>query len=429
MRPILFQIPLPSGAGVVLYYVVFMLTGAAFNACTTWFGGERAQRPPRREVLKSLVWGLGVGLLMAAAAHYFHHLQEQEFAALRARHESNPNSELAGQIAEHPFNPKLRAIPIHSFGTMLALGAVVAIALTVRRARKNNTVQPEMILDLGLVALLGGIVGARMLYFLQYPQHFGEDAGSKFVSLLQIWRGGLVYYGGLMGGVLAVLLYAKFRGGGWLRSEGIARPSVMRVLDVTAPAVVMGQAFGRVGCFMNGCCWGLGVGAGFPLACSFPRGSEAWKQHLEFGWIDVTAERSLHVHPTQLYAVGYCLLIYLFLEYMYYRRRTFEGRISALVLLTYPVFRFVNEYFRNDNPSFARDLIAWMPSLGTGSLRWPWFLDVESVFGHVSGSQVISVVLLLAGVAMYVGLSYAGRQASAEGAPDARAPTGARAAG
>jgi phosphatidylglycerol---prolipoprotein diacylglyceryl transferase len=430
MWPTLFHIPLPSGLGVLWYYLVLGCAAAIFNALTTYFGAPSAHgRPPRSEILKSAVWGLVVGLVLAAVAHYYHRHSEQEFLALerevRADKAAIEKDHRGGfrtdadlkeaqqrdlrlqQYRFHPFflvDGRPQGIPVYSFGAMLALGAVVTMALTVRRVRRNNTLNPETAIDLALVVFLAGVLGARVLFFLEYPDRFGQDSGSKFLDLLMIWKGGLIFYGGMAGAIVAVVFFTRWRlKGPWVDTLDADRPSVFRVLDLCAPATALGQAFGRVGCFLNGCCWGAHTD--LPWGVEFPHGSYAFKQHVDLKWINETAACSLPVHPTQLYEAGYLLLTYLFLEWMYYRRRRFDGRIACLLLIIYPVLRFINEYLRNDNPPFYNDLRQWMPNLLGNWPRGWWMMDPQSVFGGVSGSQVISVGLLILGASGYFWLS------------------------
>ena len=153
------------------------------------------------------------------------------------------------------------------------------------------------------------------------------------MGVTQVWGGGLVYYGGLIGAMVAMMIFARRRKKcPWAGGESYERPSFLMILDIAAPGVALGQACGRIGCFLNGCCWG--GKCALPWAVEFPQGSSPWQQHLENGWLTEAAKTSLPIHPTQLYAVFYLVCISLFLEYMYYRRRTFEGKIAALFLLT-----------------------------------------------------------------------------------------------
>jgi phosphatidylglycerol:prolipoprotein diacylglycerol transferase len=142
-------------------------------------------------------------------------------------------------------------IPIYGFGTMLFLAFVICTWLASRRAEKEG-IRKESLQDLAIWLFVGGIVGARLTFLL-----VEGDPGQSWVSRLQtalteffkIWDGGLVLYGSVIGGVVGYLLAYLFV----FRKQGL---SSWKFVDIVAPAMAVGLCLGRIGCFLNGCCYG-----------------------------------------------------------------------------------------------------------------------------------------------------------------------------
>jgi phosphatidylglycerol:prolipoprotein diacylglycerol transferase len=189
---------------------------------------------------------------------------------------------------------------------MVALGFLSGIVHWTRRARSEGW-PPEIGADLGLWTMVGGLIGARAAYV---AANWPEYRGAPF-SILRFDRGGLVYYGGFVGGVVAVAILARQR----------KRP-LLEMGDFAIGAVPLGHAIGRVGCFINGCCYGVPTAG--PLGC-----------------VVAGARR----HPVQLYEAMANLAIYLVL--LRARPRRTGGRL-ALYLMLYPPARFLLEFWRGD---------------------------------------------------------------------------------
>ncbi|MCP4592062.1 MAG: prolipoprotein diacylglyceryl transferase, partial [bacterium] len=155
-------------------------------------------------------------------------------------------------------NPELFTIPIvnlpvKSYGLMLMLGFLSAIWLGMRRAERVKA-SPDVILNCGIVALFAGVGGARIFYVVHYWKSNFAFYRNPLWEALNITSGGLEYLGGLIGAVVAVALYLMLHGRVFARKEG--RISLRLYLDLLAPIAMWGLAFGRAGCFLNGCCWG-----------------------------------------------------------------------------------------------------------------------------------------------------------------------------
>jgi len=219
----------------------------------------------------------------------------------------------------HPILLKLGPLTIYSYGLLVALGFLAGIGLAVWLAKKEG-IPTEQILDLAVYVLLASIIGARLFYVIE----FWRDFAGNPISVFYIWQGGLVFFGGLLFVILAVIAYARF-----------FKVPLFKVLDVIAPAAALGYALGRIGCFLNGCCYGIETN--LPWAVKFP------------------ALSGLR-HPTQLYASLSGLLILGLLLFIFYRKK-FDGQVFSLGLIFYAVYRFAIEFIRT-NPRYLLGLTA-----------------------------------------------------------------------
>ena len=220
----------------------------------------------------------------------------------------------------HPIAFKLGTWPLHWYGVLVALGFVAGLWTASRRAPRSG-LRPEQAADVGPWLIIGTILGARSLYVATYWKE--SFAGEPWKEIFMVQHGGLVFYGGLIGASLATILYCTFR-----------RVPLWRLADTLAPSIALGYVFGRIGCLMNGCCFGSQCS--LPWAITYPRGHETFKG-------DVPEL----VHPTQIYDALLSLGLYLFLAWLY-RRKKFDGQIFAVYLIGYAFTRSFVEYFRGD---------------------------------------------------------------------------------
>ena len=165
-------------------------------------------------------------------------------------------------VLPHVCEPE--GLPIRGYGTMLLVAVLAAIGLTIWRGRKLG-LDPDMLVMLSFWMILPGILGARLFYIIQYREDF-DTLG----SLLNFTKGGLVVYGSVIGGVVGLLVFVTRH-----------KLPLMAVCDLMAPSFMLGLAIGRLGCFLNGCCFG-GV-CDLPWAVEFPVGSPAHIHQLERG--------------------------------------------------------------------------------------------------------------------------------------------------
>ena len=164
-------------------------------------------------------------------------------------------------------------LPIRGYGMMLLVAVVSGVGMAVYRARRMG-IEPELIMSLAFWLFVSGIVGARLFYLIEYWDKLfaGKSLGQALVAAVSINEGGLVVYGMLVvgGGALLAFIY-------WYRVPGLA------LADLIAPSVAMGLAFGRIGCFLNGCCFG--GPCDLPWALSFPADSGPHEQQIRLGQV------------------------------------------------------------------------------------------------------------------------------------------------
>ena len=180
--------------------------------------------------------------------------------------------------------------PIYWYGIMIATAFLACIThLSVLGRREGRSY--SFVSDLGFWVMVSGIIGARIAYVLANPNYFMKD----FSLIFRVDQGGLIFYGGFAGGFVAAIIFAR-----------IHRINFLALCDYVASALPLGHAFGRLGCLINGCCYGA--------ACSLP-----WS----------IFQQGARRHPVQLYEVIANLVIYMFLFFAY-RRRKRNGEILAL---------------------------------------------------------------------------------------------------
>lgn len=217
----------------------------------------------------------------------------------------------------------LGPLPIHGFGLMVGLGFLFGLMAATRRAKAVG-IAPEAIHDLVFPwILLGGLFGARLLYVLTYWER--DFAGGSIFQIFELWRGGLVFYGGLVGAILMAMFRIHQK-----------RLPLWKVADCMAPGIALGHVFGRLGCFLNGCCYGHASDA--PWAIRFPSGT------IQSG--DGTLLNHA-VHPTQIYEAMLNLGLFGFLMWWHGRRR-FDGQVFGIYLVAYAVIRGFTELYRGD---------------------------------------------------------------------------------
>ncbi|HMP82157.1 MAG TPA: prolipoprotein diacylglyceryl transferase [Verrucomicrobiota bacterium] len=237
----------------------------------------------------------------------------------------------------HPIAFNLGSFPVYWYGVMLVLGILAGLWTSTRRAPLAG-IQGEKIADLGPWLILGAVIGGRTLFVLTYSDAVFRDPlypNAPWTEVFMIRRGGLIFYGGLIGAALACIIYCRVR-----------KLQLWKVADILAPGIALGYVFGRIGCFLNGCCFGSICQ--FPWAVRYPNQSSVWHDHFQSEKVGAL-ERSLPVHPSQIYDSLLNIGLYLTLAWMF-RRRKFDGQVFAAYLVLYAITRSFVELFRGDYP-------------------------------------------------------------------------------
>lgn len=231
-------------------------------------------------------------------------------------------------------------VTIHGYGLMIGLGVMAAILMGYFRAKRRGLSQ-DAVIDLCILVLICGFLGAKILYVLVSLPAFLAD------PLSVLGNEGFVVYGGIIGGVCAALIYCRRK-----------KIFFWDYFDLLAPSVALAQGFGRIGCFLSGCCYGRETQS--ILGVVFPVGS--------------MAPAGVKLLPTQLFSSAGDFLIALVLL-LYAKRSKRRGDVGALYLLLYGIGRFLVEFLRN---------------------------DVRGEVFFLSTSQFISIFAVLGAIALFV---------------------------
>jgi len=210
--------------------------------------------------------------------------------------------------------------PVYSYGAMISLGIIAGTALAWYLAKRDGTKFANSVLDLVLYVTVAGIIGARLLYVVFEWEYYGKN----LAEILALWHGGLSVQGAVLGGLLAVIYYCR-------RYE----LPFWEFGDYLAPGLFLGQAIGRFGCFLNGCCYGKPTESF--LGVVFPPGTDAY---FAFG--------ATPLLPSQLFEVAYNLIM-LGLLLLIVRKKPFNGFFVLSYFLFYSFGRFLIEFTRTNN--------------------------------------------------------------------------------
>jgi phosphatidylglycerol:prolipoprotein diacylglycerol transferase len=231
---------------------------------------------------------------------------------------------------------QLGPLSIRWYGVCVALGFLAAYQVAQRRGRVLG-LDPQVAPDVTLAAMIGGIGGARLLYVVQNWQ--AEFSGNPF-EVIAVWHGGLVFYGGFLGALVMIVAWSLYK-----------RWPLLLIGDMAAPALPLGHALGRIGCLLNGCCFGRpwegAAGVTYPgFTVDGLLNGPLYIQRL-LGVVPLEAEACQPVFPIQLVDAAGNLAICGILLYLG-RRRECRGRLFPLYLLFYASMRFTVEFGRGD---------------------------------------------------------------------------------
>ncbi|PLX41161.1 MAG: prolipoprotein diacylglyceryl transferase [Deltaproteobacteria bacterium] len=207
---------------------------------------------------------------------------------------------------------------IYTYGTAL-FAAIVAGWLTGLHLSNNAGLNKSNFKSFTLLTIISAILGARLFYVILEWDIFAENP----LLIFEIWQGGMVYYGGLIGAMASGFIFLRT----------LPHTEALTILDIAAPSVAIAHAVGRLGCFAAGCCYGS--------ECTLP-----WA--VTFTNLSSQARLGVPLAPVQLYEAAVNFLIFLFVFDWQKRRKHVEGVVFAGYLLIYPLFRFVLEFYRGD---------------------------------------------------------------------------------
>ncbi len=232
----------------------------------------------------------------------------------------------------------LGSFVVHTYGVVLMLAFLVALgrAYTVAKRQNDPEMPPDSILDVGIWMIVVGVLGARLLFVLLDWSEYRHAPGFPG-NIFKVWEGGLSFHGGLFGGIGALVVYCL-----------VKRLSILKVADLFVPSVMIAYAIGRVGCFLNGCCYGA------PTA--MPWGVRFFD---DGHWTPPS-------HPTQLYAAFLGVLFFVGLVWVE-RHRRYLGQVSCWFLLGTATERFIMEIWRAGTTS---DLVTVGPIHFLTDVQW-----------------------------------------------------------
>ena len=255
--------------------------------------------------------------------------------------------------AVQPIAFQLGNFSVHWYGVFVAIGFMLGIWTAGLRGERDK-LDPAQIMDLTLWIFGGAFVGARILYVITFWSE--EFSGQPFWKMFAL-RSGFVFYGGLVGASVTAIAYTRWK-----------KLPTWKLADALGPSVALGHGFGRLGCLMTGCCFGR--------ACELP-----WAIKFPYGH----ATHPNLVHPVQIYEALLNFSLYGLLA-LAHRKKRFDGQVFAFYLLGYAVVRATVELFRGDYPE-------------------------GQMTGWATPAHLVSVVILAAGIGLYVWRSKAGQAA------------------
>lgn len=223
----------------------------------------------------------------------------------------------------HPELFRIGPFVVNSYGVMLALAFIFGIFLALKKAEKRG-IDNNTIINLAFIVMISAIVGSRLFYVLFHLEEFKGRWIYTFLPIQpdgSIGLGGLIFLGGFLGALLSGAIYIHMK-----------KISFWKVVDSVTPSLALGLFFGRIGCFLNGCCFGKACD--LPWAVTFPPNSPAGYQMA-----------GIAIHPTQLYSSAYGLLIFIVLMLLD-RKKHNDGFLFAIFLILYGASRFTVDFFR-----------------------------------------------------------------------------------
>lgn len=233
-------------------------------------------------------------------------------------------------------------VELYFYGLFYGLGWLLAILVIARYFAKKDGISPQKITMLGWWAVLAATFGGKLLWIFVNYYLYKDDP----LRLFKIWDTGIVFYGGFVGACLMTVWYTK-----------VNNMNLWETLDTSTPAILFGHGVGRIGCFLNGCCYGTETD--LPWGVVFP------DEHINGG---------VSLHPTQLYSSFNLFLLFAFMVF-FRRYKKFHGHIFWLYVVLYSVNRFLLEFLRGDDRG-------------------------HFIFASLSTSQTVGMIMFVVGIFM-----------------------------
>ncbi len=255
----------------------------------------------------------------------------------------------------HPILIKLGPVVIHTYGFLLALGVLSAILLSLKLGKKEN-LDIQVLADFSFYTILVGLLGAKLFLLVTEWKYYSE-APKRILSLI---TSAGTFYGGLICGAIFVIWYVHKH-----------KLNIRVIGDVMLPAVALAHFFGRMGCFMAGCCWGRNAD-GCPVAVEFPKA----------GYDSTGVPYNEPLYPTQL-AESILNLLNFILLMILFNKKKFQGQVMAVYVFNYSLIRFCIEFFRGDDD------------------RGYLFGGIDHPFTSLSVPQLISIAGIILAIVLY----------------------------
>ncbi len=246
----------------------------------------------------------------------------------------------------HPILFKIGNFSIYSYGVMLAVGFLSGTFLAVKEAQRRS-IDKELIIDLAFAIIIAGLIGARIFYVISNFSYFRNNP----LEIMMLNRGGLVWYGGLIAGTLTLFIFTK-----------IKKVSFLTIADIFAPGLAIGQAFGRIGCFLRGCCYGKPTDSIIGVYCS---------------------EQGAKLFPSQIISAIWLVIIFFILKSLSKKKRH-PGEIFLAYLILYSLKRFFVEFIRGDSPAVFLGLTSFqLISVLIFVISFSLFLNARRKFKNI----------------------------------------------
>jgi phosphatidylglycerol:prolipoprotein diacylglycerol transferase len=245
---------------------------------------------------------------------------------------------------------------INSYGLALLIGVLLALILMLAHPKRKSLISEDALIRLIVLSILVGIGGARLLFVLS-----GYESFESFWDIFKLWEGGLSMLGGVVSLIVFLPLYMRH-----------LKVPMLPLLDLVAVYVPLVEAFGRIGCFLAGCCYGLPTQLPWGITYTNP---------------NTVAPMNICLHPTQLYTSLLFFCIFFLMRYVFEQRIQKPGQLFMLYLMFVSFVRFTVDFLRGDQEFF--DPISWCPCIS------PTFLAIHQwVALAIFSGALIGFILL-----------------------------------